>query len=105
VAALTLVLVWRPPGVERAAEQPLVRQLLDAPGPLRLRWAQAEAQLEHHLQRRPADAEAWVLLGWVRALQGKVREGAAIARYGASLDPQRAALRAEAARLERLVKH
>jgi len=101
-AVLTLVLALRPPGIEHAAEHPEIRRLLDAPGSQRLRWAQADALLVKRLNHRPADAEAWVLLGWLRALGGEVRQGAALAHYGASLDPHRVALRTEADRLDRV---
>ena len=77
----------------------------DAPSPaLRLRPAglrlgQAEGELRTALRDRPADAEAWVWLGWVRRAQGSAPEGAALARHGASLDPRREALRVAAARI------
>jgi len=48
-----------------------------------------ETALRRHLQRRPADAEAWVLLGWVRGEGGDLEGGKALATYGASRDPQR----------------
>lgn len=69
--------------------------------PLRLglRLAQTETALGETLERRPADAEAWVALGWVRSARGAWPEGAALARYGASLDPRRDALQAAAARI------
>ena len=102
ISAVMLVLVLLPPGVEHAAQLPEVRHLLDAPGSLRLRWTQADAVLVGHLRHRPADAEGWVLLGWLRALRGERTNGAALARYGAGLDPQRVALQAETERLERL---
>jgi cytochrome c-type biogenesis protein CcmH/NrfG len=104
MSAVVLALVLAPPGIEHASRLPEVRPLLHAPGPLRLRWAQADAALVKHLHLRPADPEAWVLLGWVRALRGDAREAVALARYGASLDPQRRALGAEAERLARLIE-
>jgi O-antigen ligase len=104
MSTLLFGLVLSPPGAEHAARLPEVRPLLDAPGPLRLRWALADTALVERLHQRPADAEAWALLGWVRALRGDTKEGAALARYGASLDPQRVALRAEADRLEGLAR-
>ncbi len=64
-----------------------------------LRGAQAEASLVANLRRHPADAEAWVVLGWLRAIHGSRKEGAALARHGADLDPRREALQEEAARL------
>src|SRR5262249_10567274 len=56
--------------------------------------------LVDHLRRRPADAEAWVLLGWLRAETGHPAEGRALARYGASRDPERRELAAVVAGLE-----
>jgi O-antigen ligase len=64
-----------------------------------LRGALAEASLVANLRHHPADAEAWVVLGWLRAIHGSGKEGAALARHGADLDPQRQALREAAARL------
>ncbi len=101
----TLLANARPPSsAEYATQVQEVSRLLEAPGPVRLRWSQANAALTARLQRRPADAEGWVMLGWIRALRGDRAEGAALARYGAGLDPQRTALRVEADRLARLVK-
>lgn len=78
-----------------APSPPEVRQPL-RPG---LRLAQVESALREALERRPADAEAWVTLGWVRYARGEPLEGVALARYGASLDPTREALQTVAARL------
>jgi hypothetical protein len=64
-----------------------------------LRRARAEAELSAHLGRRPADAEAWLDLGWLHAGRGAGAEGMALARYGAALDPLREPLQREAARL------
>jgi hypothetical protein len=47
---------------------------------------------------RPADAEAWFLLGWSRELAGHA-EGLALARYGVELDPTRPELVRELERL------
>ncbi len=57
-----------------------------------LRLARVEETLRRSLKGRPADAESWVALGWLRSLQGSPREGEALARYGASLDPRRQTL-------------
>lgn len=54
-----------------------------------IRLERAAAALSATLHRRPADAESWFLLGWTRAAQGAGEEGAALATYGSTLDPQR----------------
>jgi O-antigen ligase len=64
-----------------------------------LRRERAEAELAAHLRCRPADAEAWLFLGWLRAIRGDGAEGMALARYGAALDPLRESLQRQAARL------
>jgi hypothetical protein len=66
-----------------------------------LRLRAATGAIERHLRQRPADAEAWVWLGWARSTRGRTREGSALAAYGTSLDPERQALRAAAERLAR----
>jgi O-antigen ligase len=65
-----------------------------------LRVAQATGALAAHLQRRPADAEAWLFLAWLRSAGGADDEARALAGYAAALDPQRAAIQAEAARIQ-----
>jgi O-antigen ligase len=65
-----------------------------------LRLQALENDVKDHLNRRPGDARAWVWLGWSRAELGAGPEGAAIAAYGASLDPQRRRLGEVAASLE-----
>jgi hypothetical protein len=64
----------------------------------RLRLARAEEVLLDRVGRSPAEAEAWFLLGWSRALEGRP-EGLALARYGATLDPTRVELTRELGRL------
>lgn len=71
-----------------------LRQARANPTPLRL--TAAETSLVKHLRRRPAEAEGWLHLGWVRAARGHREEGAALARYAARLDPERRALAAGA---------
>jgi O-antigen ligase len=66
------------------------------PGSSSLRMALEEQALRHRVDRRPKDAASWVTLGWVRYVQGAPGEGAALARYGASLDPLRKELEAAA---------
>ena len=58
-----------------------------------LRLAQAEATLSGSLSRRPADAEAWLLLAWTRAAGADARTALALARYAVRLDPERDGLR------------
>jgi O-antigen ligase len=64
-----------------------------------LRLMLAEESLSAWVRRHPADAEAWFLLGWSRAMAGR-RDGLAVARYAVSLDPLRPGLGAELDRLE-----
>jgi O-antigen ligase len=64
-----------------------------------LRGTLADATLVANLRQHPADAEAWVFLGWLRAIHGARKEGAALARHGADLDPRRRSLQEAAARL------
>jgi O-antigen ligase len=65
-----------------------------------LRVALATEALSAHLRRRPADASGWLFLAWLRSAQGRAEDAAALARYASTLDPQRAAIRSEATRLE-----
>jgi len=57
-----------------------------------LRVEQATRAVTEQLRRRPAQAEAWLFLAWLRSAAGAPGEAAAMARHAASLDPQRAAL-------------
>jgi cytochrome c-type biogenesis protein CcmH/NrfG len=74
-----------------------LREARANPTPLRL--AVAETSLIAHLRQRPADAEGWLHLGWVRSARGHREEGAALARHATRLDPERRALAAGAAAL------
>lgn len=65
-----------------------------------LRVAQATDALTAHLKRRPADAESWLFLAWLRSAGGARDDARALARHAAALDPQRAAIQSEAARIE-----
>jgi O-antigen ligase len=65
-----------------------------------LRVAQATGAVTAHLQRRPANAEAWLFLAWLRASSGRGDDARALAGYAARLDPQRAAIQSEAVRLQ-----
>ena len=61
-----------------------------------LRRRSLGADLTTHLRRRPADAPAWVALGWLCLPQPSV---APLAAWGVSLDPPHDALRRAAERL------
>jgi O-antigen ligase len=65
-----------------------------------LRVAQATEALTAHLRLRPADAESWLFLAWLRAAGGTQDDARTLARHAAELDPQRAAIQSEAARIE-----
>src|SRR5262249_4762708 len=98
--ALALVMALVSTGLARHADAPARPEVASLGGrPEGLRDRLMVAALVRHLEHRPADAEAGVLLGWLRAGSGDFVTGRALARYGASLDPQRRAL-ADAARLE-----
>jgi O-antigen ligase len=78
---------WDPTAVQRAA----------APDAA-LRRTALETDATAFLQRRPAHAEAWVHLAWLR-LPASREEGRALARWGLSLDPEHEALAQAAAPL------
>lgn len=69
-----------------------------------LRLARAEAALAAHLRSRPGDAEAWLHLGWVRAVRGERDQGAALARHAAQLDPRRRSITVGAEALSALAR-
>jgi O-antigen ligase len=95
--AATLVAALLVPWKERAFDLSLLKRASSdaVEGP---RWRLLESDLERHLRHRPADASAWVALAWLR-LPAAPREAAALASWGASLDPTHAALRREADRI------
>ena len=63
------------------------------PGGKGLRAKHSETALQAHLRERPADAEAWAWLAWLKASGGARTEGAALAGHAVRLDPTRQALR------------
>jgi len=65
-----------------------------------LRLTQATLAVTAHLQKRPADAPAWLFLAWLRSAQGHQGDAKTLAAYAARLDPQRAAIQTEAARIQ-----
>jgi len=63
-----------------------------APAVRRLRIERADGALARLLERRPAQAESWLLLAGTRAALGDAASGAALARHSAWLDPGRPGL-------------
>ncbi len=63
-----------------------------------LRWQTLERDTLAQLERRPADATAWVALAWLRQPRSQP-EANALAAWGMSLDPQYTALRRSADRI------
>ena len=57
------------------------------PGDRRLRLERTESGLRTHLQRRPSDAQAWLLLGWTRLAAGDRASAQALLQHAAALDP------------------
>jgi O-antigen ligase len=101
-AALALLAstAWRPDRPWLAARQEVVQaSSSSAPAVRRLRLERAEAALARVLERRPAQAESWLLLAATRTALGDPASGAALARHAAWLDPQRPDLAGAADRL------
>jgi O-antigen ligase len=48
----------------------------------------ADRDVRAYLRHRPADPEAWLLAAWTSGANGHRNEGAALARYAVTLDPQ-----------------
>jgi O-antigen ligase len=83
-----------------AARQEVVQAVSSgAPAVRRLRLERAEGALVRVLERRPAQAESWLLLAGTRAALGDAASGAALARHAAWLDPERPGLAGAADRL------
>ena len=95
-------LIWRSPpsAVATPRSDALAASAITDPSARALRVARAESALVPALRRRPADAEAWFLLGWTRFAQGRTVEAAAFARRATDLDPARTVLRERARALE-----
>jgi O-antigen ligase len=70
-----------------------------SPDVRRLRLERADRALVSVLDRRPAQAESWLLLAGARAALGDPASGAALARHAAWLDPGRPGLAEAAGRL------
>jgi O-antigen ligase len=57
-----------------------------------LRVEQATRSVIDAVRRRPANAEAWLFLAWLRSATGDQSAAAELARHAAALDPERKAL-------------
>jgi O-antigen ligase len=75
-----------------ARQEAMLAASSSAPAVRRLRLERAVAALDGVLVRRPAQAEAWLLLAGTRAALGDEASGAALARHAAWLDPGRPGL-------------
>jgi O-antigen ligase len=91
VLAVSTVLAFATPWTGRRFES---AQFLRTAGgdTVGLRWRSLERDTIAHLRRRPADATAWVGLGWLRR-PGSQAEAAALASWAVGLDPRYEALR------------
>jgi hypothetical protein len=95
-----LALVVSSAGPEWPEARALARRAGSGPEPASaLRLQLAEERLQGVLRRRPALAEAWLLLGWTRAAAGSAEAAGELARHAVALDPRREALQREAERL------
>jgi len=86
------------PAAKERARQASLAQTRDVET---LRLDRAEAALRAVVQRRPALAEAWLLLGGSRMGRDDGKDGLALARHSLTLDPERPDL---AAAIERLAR-
>jgi len=75
-----------------AKQEVMLAASASAPAVRRLRLERAEGALERLLERRPAQAESWLLLAGTRAALGDTASGVALARHAAWLDPGRPGL-------------
>ncbi|HEX9190218.1 MAG TPA: hypothetical protein VGB87_24285, partial [Vicinamibacteria bacterium] len=82
-----------------ARDEALAAATARSPDVRRLRLERAEAAVVRILDRRPAHAEAWLLLAGVRSARGDAASATALARHALHLDPQRLGLREAVARL------
>jgi len=100
--ALAFAVVAQPvdpwPGAREKARLAALAQTRDVAA---LRLERADAALRSVLRRRPALAEAWLLLGGTWLGRGEREPGLALARYALSLDPERPDLASGAAALAR----
>jgi len=97
MTAIALVLGLANPWVPRRFDTASLLRATASPATA-LRWRSLESGVSEHLGRRPADAEAWVALAWLRAPVSPA-EAAALASWGVHLDPEHVALRRAAERV------
>jgi len=97
--ALGGLLILRPVPWARAQREVAAAASASQPETRLLRAARAEYALRSVVRSRPAHAESWLLLAWTRAAQGDWTAVRPLASHAMSLDPQREAMREEAARL------
>jgi O-antigen ligase len=84
VSALAAVVPWTP---RRFDTERLLRARAGVGPAPELRRRALEADAAAHLRARPADAQAWVALAWLR-LPTSPGEAAALAAWGRGLDPR-----------------
>jgi cytochrome c-type biogenesis protein CcmH/NrfG len=84
----------------RAREETRLAALATTPETRALRLERAETALRRLLRRRPAYAESWLMLAGVRSAAGDAVTGSSLAGHAVTLDPERAALREAASRLQ-----
>jgi hypothetical protein len=72
-----------------AHEQAIRAYVADQPAARPLRLRRADRRIREYVERRPADPEGWLGAAWVSAANGRPDVGAALARYAATLDPER----------------
>jgi hypothetical protein len=99
LGALLAATAWLAPPWLAAREEALAAASARSPDVRRLRLQRAEAALARVLDRRPAHAEAWLLLAGVRSARGDGAAAGALARHALRLDPQRLGLRDAVERL------
>jgi cytochrome c-type biogenesis protein CcmH/NrfG len=104
----TLIVLLRPAFLvdpsgswESARNEALLAAASTAPEAKRLRLDRTERALQAVLRRRPAHAEAWLLLAATRAEGGDPPSARELARHAASLDPGRPDLGRAAEALDR----
>lgn len=99
-AAVLLLATLRPPAPPSASYADGLRAAASPDATARrLRMVRAEEGARAQLARRPADPASWLLLAWLRAVQGKPAEAEELARHALALDPQNPEIALQAARL------
>ena len=91
VLATTVVLGLAGPWVPRQIDTSRLWRAPASPAAA-LRWRSLESEVVEHLRHRPADAQAWVVLAWLRGPLPPA-EARSLATWGVALDPEHLALR------------